>query len=337
MIPSRPGTYVLFLALDKEREIVVGKLGQFRFPAGVLAYAGSARGPGGLQARLARHCRTPRPVVWHIDALQGVAHPLGAWFAEGTERQECLWAEALGALPGASTPAPGFGASDCRCPTHLFHFSTLPSRAAFARFVGHPIQEVFWMHPLLQALEDAVRKKDDIRAEELAIRIGAELGESALPMLREWQSSPERDYRWWAVRTVAAVGTPEAAAELIAALQDPDPDVRACAVVGLAALHPPEAVAPLIATLSDPSAYVARLAADALARIGAPAVPALVAALQEGDTATRIGAARALSIIGPQEAVPALCAALDDPSALVTYYAEEALDKLGIGMVFFEP
>lgn len=192
-------------------------------------------------------------------------------------------------------------------------------------------------HPLLTELERAIAEGNDARAEETALQAGAALGNSLLPVLREWQNSPERDRRWWAARTLAAVGTPKAVEGLLAALQDPDPDVRACAVVGLAALRPAEAVGPLVARLSDPSACVARLAADALARIGAPAVPALIAALQEGDTVTRIGAARALSIIGPEEAVPALCAALDDPSALVTYYAEEALDKMGVGMVFFEP
>lgn len=192
-------------------------------------------------------------------------------------------------------------------------------------------------HLLLTELEQAIAAGDDARAEEVALRVGKELGNDALPVLREWLNAPERDRRWWATRTLAAVGTPEAVEGLIAALKDPDPDVRACAVVGLASLHPAEAVDPLVACLSDSSAYVARLAVDALARIGAPAVPALIATLQSGDTAARIGAARALSVIGPEEAVPALCAALDDPSALVTYYAEEALDKLGVGMVFFEP
>jgi HEAT repeat protein len=54
-------------------------------------------------------------------------------------------------------------------------------------------------------------------------------------------------------------------------------------------------------------------------------------------TSVRAGAARALCIIQPEEAVPALCAALDDPSAAVTYYAEEALERLGVGLVLFQP
>lgn len=144
MIPPQPGTYVLWLALGQGMEIQVGRLGRFFFPAGILAYVGSARGPGGLRARLGRHLRSPRPAVWHIDALQAAARPIGAWFVEGRNRKECIWATALGALPGASIPALGFGASDCRCPAHLFHFPTAPSRAAFAQAVGETIEEVLW-------------------------------------------------------------------------------------------------------------------------------------------------------------------------------------------------
>jgi len=93
-----------------------------------------------------------------------------------------------------------------------------------------------------------------------------------------------------------------------------------------------------VARLSDPSAYVGRLAADALAQFGQAAVPALIDALKEGGVAARAGAARALSAIQPQEAVEALCEALDDPSAIVTYYAEEALGKMGVlGLYLFEP
>lgn len=188
----------------------------------------------------------------------------------------------------------------------------------------------------LSALEEAIAADNDAQAEEAAQQVG-QLGDLALPLLEPWLRTSERDRRWWAVRALAAVGTPKAVTALIAALDDPDPDVRACAVVGLAGLRAPEAVNALVAHLSDPSAYVARLAADALAQIGDPAVPALIDALQKGDVAARAGAARALSVIRPQKAIPALCAALDDPSALVAYYAEDALDQMGVGMVFFAP
>ncbi len=80
-----------------------------------------------------------------------------------------------------------------------------------------------------------------------------------------------------------------------------------------------------------------RIAADSLARIGPPAVPALIAALQADQSPVRAGAARALSIIQPEDAIPALCTALDDASAIVAYYAEEALERMGVGLLLFRP
>ncbi len=188
----------------------------------------------------------------------------------------------------------------------------------------------------LNDLLEAIVAGDDTAAEQAALALG-QLGDTALPALQELLASRERDRRWWAVRALAAVGTPGAAAALVAALEDPDADVRAGAVVGLADLRPAQAIAPLVARLSDPSAYVARLVADGLAQFGQPAAEPLIATLEKGDAAARAGAARALCAIQPQEAIPALCAALDDPSAAVTYYAEEALERMGVGMVFFQP
>jgi len=192
------------------------------------------------------------------------------------------------------------------------------------------------MDTLLNDLLQAIAEEEDRRAEEMAVDLGR-VGDSVLPPLRELLDSEDRDRRWWAVRALAAVGTARAVRLLIDALEDVDGDVRACAVVGLAELRPALAIEPLVAHLSDPSPYVARLAADALAQFGQPAAEALIAALQEGDVAARAGAARAISVIQPQEAIPALCAALEDPSAVVTHYAEEALERMGIGMVFFRP
>lgn len=138
-VPRLPGTYVLILRVEEARWVQIGRLGEFRIPPGRLAYVGSARGRGGLAARLARHLRHPKPLVWHIDFLRGVARPVTAWWATGTDRRECVWAAALARMPGASRPIPGFGSSDCRCPAHLFHFPELPERELFARLVGEEV------------------------------------------------------------------------------------------------------------------------------------------------------------------------------------------------------
>jgi Uri superfamily endonuclease len=136
MLPDRPGTYVLILWLAVPKTITCGKAGCFRFPAGWYAYVGSAHGPGGLAARLARHLRgTDRP-HWHIDYLRSESQPVEIWYTLAPTREECAWSEALLALSGAHPPVPGFGASDCRCSTHLVHLDYQPDHLAFARVVG---------------------------------------------------------------------------------------------------------------------------------------------------------------------------------------------------------
>lgn len=125
------GTYVLVLRLMEAGQIRVGKLGEFPFPAGHYLYVGSARGSGGLATRVARHRRTEKRLHWHIDYLTRRADIIDVWHLESPRNLECVMAEAIGALPGAGVPVPGFGSSDCRCPAHLFYFSELPDSAMF--------------------------------------------------------------------------------------------------------------------------------------------------------------------------------------------------------------
>jgi len=188
----------------------------------------------------------------------------------------------------------------------------------------------------LQAFLDAVAKGNDVQTENMALAL-SERGDEALPVLRDTLSSPDPDLRWWAVRALAAMRTEAALQLLILALEDDVADVRACAVLALSQLRAEEAIEALAARLGDPSAYVGRLTADGLAAFGQPAVDALVRTLEEGTTAARAGAARALCAIQAEEALPALYKALDDPSALVTHYAEEALERMGVGTVLFRP
>jgi len=192
------------------------------------------------------------------------------------------------------------------------------------------------MSDAIRLFLDNVATGDDARTEEATLALGS-LGDGALPTVRDLLDDSDPDRRWWAARALAAVGTPDARELLVRTLEDADAGVRACAAQGLGELRAEEAVAGLVRSMADPSPLVSRIAADGLGRIGAPAVPALIDALQRGATATRAGAARALSVIQPKEAVPALCAALDDPSAIVTHYAEEALERMGVGIVLFRP
>jgi Uri superfamily endonuclease len=124
--PSK-GTYALVLHLECTEEITVGKLGTFTFPAGYYLYVGSALGPGGLEARLARHRRRDKKLRWHIDYLLEHAQLVEVWSAASTQKMECLWAQAAQELPGGEIPVSGFGSSDCRCPSHLIYLARKPT------------------------------------------------------------------------------------------------------------------------------------------------------------------------------------------------------------------
>ena len=141
MTPRQPGSYVLIMRLPQRVALDVGRLGRIDFPAGWYVYAGSARGPGGLAARVGRHRRIPKTLHWHVDRLRALAELTGVWYSVVGRKRECDWARALSELPGAHAVAPGFGASDCGCSTHLFHLPGPPDRSLFARLVGDPLRE----------------------------------------------------------------------------------------------------------------------------------------------------------------------------------------------------
>lgn len=119
-LPHTPGTYVLLIQLRTPITLQAGRLGTYTLSAGIYAYAGSAQGPGGLHARIARHLRTPKTPHWHIDALTAAVPISALWIVESSERLECTWAHTLSAIPGVTCPIPRFGSSDCACPSHLF-------------------------------------------------------------------------------------------------------------------------------------------------------------------------------------------------------------------------
>ena len=118
----------------------IARLGNPVFTSGTYAYCGSAKGPGGLRARLARHCRSGKRLHWHIDHLGAAADLWGIVAME--DGNECHLRAALEAIPGASVPVPGFGSSDCQ--TCLSHLVMLPSssRRAVRRRVAQAIQNL---------------------------------------------------------------------------------------------------------------------------------------------------------------------------------------------------
>jgi Uri superfamily endonuclease len=120
-LPAGPGAYLLAIRLDRPAPLPprLVRPGLETLPAGWLVYAGSARGPGGLRARLGRHLRPDKARRWHVDWLTAApGATVRAWPVP--DGRECALVAAVLAWPGASVPVPGFGSSDCpRCPAHL--------------------------------------------------------------------------------------------------------------------------------------------------------------------------------------------------------------------------
>jgi len=120
------GTYVLLLELETPCRLKVGKRGVFDFPSGWYAYTGSARGPGGLTARLRHHLSLAARPHWHMDYLRPRGRITEIWYGRDFSYDEHRWAAVLQAMAGTPTVAAKFGSSDCRCATHLIHFTMQP-------------------------------------------------------------------------------------------------------------------------------------------------------------------------------------------------------------------
>ncbi|GAB4483268.1 MAG: hypothetical protein OHK0031_06420 [Anaerolineales bacterium] len=183
----------------------------------------------------------------------------------------------------------------------------------------------------------ALTSGDDTRAEEAARRL-PEYGQPALDALQALLHTGAEDGRWWAVRALTEFPAgAEIRGSLLAALEDESSDVRQAATLGLARHPAAEAIAPLARALASREPLNAKLAANALIALGAPAVPALLETLENGSPAARIEACRALAEIRDQRAIPALMKAFQSDSAILHYWAEQGLEKLGLNMIFMKP
>ncbi|PLX36474.1 MAG: DUF123 domain-containing protein [Hyphomicrobiales bacterium] len=116
-LPVEPGAYVLLFWLARPAPLPP-RFGTDKLAPGFYAYCGSARGPGGLQVRIARHLAREKSRRWHIDWLTTRAGPIAALAV--IDGNECALRERLSALPDVGIPVPGFGSTDCtKCPSHL--------------------------------------------------------------------------------------------------------------------------------------------------------------------------------------------------------------------------
>ena len=187
----------------------------------------------------------------------------------------------------------------------------------------------------LQDLLGDLTSGNESRAER-AVPALIELGDEAIPALRELTRSSDVDHRWWALRVLAQ--SPQAqAAWLIPFLSDPAREVRQCAALGLALKPDDNAVEPLVRVLSDEDSMVSSLAVNALVKIGQAAVPSLIDVVKGASQSARIHALRALAEIRDHRAIPVMMKVMEEDSVLLQHWAKEGLDRLGLDMVYIKP
>lgn len=185
----------------------------------------------------------------------------------------------------------------------------------------------------MTVLDDLFSGNDE-RAEAAAVLVTA----ADLPALAAALAGPDPDARWWAVGGLARIPGEAATQLLLQAAADADANLRAAALHALGQHGGPEAIPALLQALGDASDYLARLATDALVHAQPQAVPELIAILKDNpQPRVRANAARALAFIGDTSAIPALFGALSDESILVQHWADEGLERMGVGQVYFKP
>lgn len=117
-LPEAKGAYLLVIVLDAPLPLDIASLRPQTLAPGRYAYCGSAYGPAGIRARVARHLRRAKIRRWHIDHMTGAGPIVEVHAVPGG--RECDLFDRVLASPGATVPMPGFGSSDCRrCPAHL--------------------------------------------------------------------------------------------------------------------------------------------------------------------------------------------------------------------------
>lgn len=114
------GLYQLLLYLPENKRIIVGSKGVSNFNAGYYIYTGSAK--RNLNARVSRHIKHKKKLRWHIDYLTSRALCIAHRCYLTPSFSECELHNATLKLSNASMPVKGFGASDCRCYSHLTYF-----------------------------------------------------------------------------------------------------------------------------------------------------------------------------------------------------------------------
>ena len=121
-LPSDPGYYVLVIRVKRGLTITTKGGKRFNLKPGIYAYIGSARGPGGIRARILRHLRKDKRKHWHIDYLTTNPWVEVVAALSFTWEEKDLESILSNRLSKIYVPVKAFGSSDKRRdPSHLFY------------------------------------------------------------------------------------------------------------------------------------------------------------------------------------------------------------------------
>ena len=194
------------------------------------------------------------------------------------------------------------------------------------------------MSQLDQLLAD-LTSKDDPRAEAAVVQI-IHYGQPAFDALTKMAQDPDPDIRWWAIRALSEFTDQDASLLFIKALSDSDLEIQACAALALRLQPNPKAIPNLVNLLGHPDQLLSRLAGNALVALGIKSTQPLIDLVNEGNSVsqrTRLEAVRALAEIKDPTSISTLFKIYQEGSSIMQHWAEEGLNRMGIGMVFFDP
>ena len=136
------GVYALIIELHQKFRFSLRARGTQELRKGRYFYGGSARGPGGLRARIGRHLRANKRIHWHVDVLTNTGRIVCVW--SSTDGEECELIRRVLSLAGSTVPIRGLGSSDCNtCPAHLVRLPDgLKDKIVLRRLGGGMVRQV---------------------------------------------------------------------------------------------------------------------------------------------------------------------------------------------------
>jgi HEAT repeat protein len=180
---------------------------------------------------------------------------------------------------------------------------------------------------------------DEPRAEAAAVQF-INLGKPAFDALSKLSQNSNPDTRWWVMRALSEFKEPDASPIFIQALSDSDLEIQACAALSLRLRPNPQAIPKLLSLLGHPDQLLSRLAGDALIALESQATQPLIELIdstEKFNQRARLEAVRALAEIRDPASISTLFKIYQEGSSMMQHWAEEGLNAMGIGMVFFDP